>query len=203
MLRDAILDGLLKPGSWLREAELASELAVSRTPIRDALRILSAEGLLDLSANKGAVVPNLTGDDIVELYAVRESLESVAARLAARRASAHHIEELGVIVGRMKRAAAHRRIRELHEADVAFHAVLSDAAGNRYLTRFLAEIQNAVRRLRVSTYELPGRIEESLGEHERLARAIAERDAERAEQIAREHMRRLAEVRIRMLLQGY
>lgn len=203
VLRDSILDGLLKPGSWLREAELASELKVSRTPIRDAFRTLSSEGLLQLRANKGALVPDITGDDIVELYAVRESLEGVAARLASRRASSEHVVELQQMLARMKTTAARGRVKELHELDVDFHVVIRTAAGNRYLTRFLSEIQNAVRRLQSSTYELPGRFEESLGEHGRIARAIADHDAERAERLAREHMRRLAEVRIRMLLQGF
>jgi DNA-binding GntR family transcriptional regulator len=84
--REAILDGVLEPGACLREAEVARELKVSRTPVRDAFRTLAAEGLVNINANQGAVVSPMTSDDLLELYVMREALEALAARLAARRA---------------------------------------------------------------------------------------------------------------------
>ena len=203
ILRDAILDGVLEPGSWLREAELAQELKVSRTPIRDALRTLAAEGLLTIHANQGAVVASMTSEDIVELYAMRETLEGMAARLAARRARAQCAEELNRLLPEMRKAGEERRFRDLARLNVEFHRAIRRSAGNRYLDRCLTDIENAVRRFRYTTYELPGRVDESYDEHVTLAQAIAQRDPTTAERLASEHMRKLAELRLRMQLEGW
>jgi DNA-binding GntR family transcriptional regulator len=203
ILREAIVDGVLEPGTWLRENELAHQLNVSRTPIRDAFRTLASEGFLTTSANQGAVVATMTSDDIVELYTMREALEGLAARLAARRATRLTNVELARILAEMRTAGATRLWDDLAALNLTFHKVIRVAAGNRYLDRSLTELDRAVRRFRYTTYELPGRVEESYDEHMRLAEAIGLGDAARAERLAREHMLRLAELRIRMLLEGY
>jgi DNA-binding GntR family transcriptional regulator len=191
------------PKSWLREAELAEELGVSRTPIRDAFRTLGSEGLLDLSANKGAMVAPLTSDDIVELYTIRETLEVLVAKLAARRISEADRDPIRAIVADMGRAVAGKRYQELHALDLAFHRLIRRIADNRYVDRSLLQIENAVRRFRDTTYLVAGRAEESLREHEKLGEAIIAGDADLAERLASEHMRRLAELRIAMLLDGF
>ena len=200
ILREAILDGVLKPGAWLREAEVSSELQVSRTPVRDAFRILAAEGLLIINANQGATVSPTTSDDILELYVMREVLEMLAARLAARRAPERCMEEFARILPGMKQAAEEGQIAELYRLNFAFHTVIREASGNRYLQRFLSQLQNASRRFPDPTLTLPGRIEESLQEHVSLAEAISQGNVETAERLAGQHMRRLSELRIRMLL---
>jgi DNA-binding GntR family transcriptional regulator len=200
ILREAILDGVLKSGAWLREAEVSSELQVSRTPVRDAFRILAAEGLLTINANQGAIVSPTTSDDILELYVMREVLEMLAARLAARRAPERCMEEFARILPDMKRAAEEGDIAELYRLNFAFHTIVREASGNRYLQRFLSQLQNAARRFPDPTMTLPGRTEESLREHLSLAEAISQGDQEGAERLAGQHMRRLSELRIRMLL---
>ncbi|HVQ95662.1 MAG TPA: GntR family transcriptional regulator [Mycobacteriales bacterium] len=199
-LREAILDGALAPGAWLREAEVARELKVSRTPVRDAFRILAAEGLVNINANQGAVVSPMTSDDVLELYAVRESLEGLAARLAARRAPRTCLEAFAGLIPKMKEAGEKLASRELSRLNFEFHAVVRDAAGNRYLERSLRQVQNAARRFPDPTLDLPGRIEESIAEHVALADAISQGDVARAEKLAVEHMKHLSELRIRMLL---
>jgi DNA-binding GntR family transcriptional regulator len=199
-LREAILDGVLAPGAWLREAELAKELEVSRTPIRDAFRILVAEGLVDIRANQGAVVSAVTSDDILELYTIREALEGLAARLAARRGTSQCLVAFGKLIPEMRRIGADGEVRELSRLNFEFHDVVRVAAGNRYLDRSLARIQNAVRRFPDPTLKLPGRIEESIDEHVALADAITRGDPAEAERLAVEHIRHLSELRIRMLL---
>jgi DNA-binding GntR family transcriptional regulator len=200
VLREAILDGSLPPGIWLREAEVARELKVSRTPVRDAFRVLDAEGLVTINANQGAVVSMMTSDDVLELYAVRTTLEALAARLAARRAPERCLSEFSRLIPEMKAAADEERFGDLSKLNLQFHIVVLAASGNRYLERALSQIQSASRRFPDPTLQLPGRAQESLREHISLADAISMGDVEGAEKLAAEHMRHLSELRIRMLL---
>jgi DNA-binding GntR family transcriptional regulator len=199
-LRQAILDGVLEPGAWLREAEVARELKVSRTPVRDSFRILASEGLVNINANQGAVVSPMTSDDILELYVVREALEALSTRLAARRGAQKCLEEFAILVPKMKAAAKNGEVSELSHLNFVFHEIIRDAAGNRYLERSLKQVQNGARRFPDPTLGLPGRMAESLEEHIALADAISQGEAEKAEKLAVQHMRHLSELRIRMLL---
>lgn len=200
VLREAILDGALPPGTWLREAEVARELKVSRTPVRDAFRVLAAEALVTINANQGAVVSAMNSDDIHELYVVRTNLEALAARLAARRAPERCLSEFSRLIPEMKAAADEERFDDLVKLNFQFHAIVLAATGNRYLERALSQIQSASRRFPDPTLRLPGRAQESLREHITLADAISMGDVEGAEKLAAEHMRHLSELRIRMLL---
>jgi DNA-binding GntR family transcriptional regulator len=202
VLREAILDGLLAPGAWLREAEIARELQVSRTPIRDAFRMLAAEGLVNINANQGAVVSPMTGEDVIELYVMREVLEGLASRLAARRAARRCLEEFSVLIPEMKRVGEAGEIKQLSRLNFKFHEIVREGASNRYLDRTLSPIQNAARRFPDPTLGLPGRVKESIEEHVALADAISRGDAQAAEKLAVEHMRHLSELRIQMLLRN-
>jgi DNA-binding GntR family transcriptional regulator len=202
VLREAILDGVLAPGVWLREAEIARELQVSRTPIRDAFRMLAAEGLVNINANQGAVVSPMTGEDVIELYVMREVLEGLASRLAARRGARRCLDEFSVLIPEMKRVGEAGEIRQLSRLNFKFHEIVRDAAANRYLDRSLSQIQNAARRFPDPTLGLPGRVKESIEEHVALADAISRGDAAAAEKRAIEHMRHLSELRIQMLLRN-
>jgi DNA-binding GntR family transcriptional regulator len=201
-LREAILDGTLAPGAWLREAEVARELKVSRTPVRDAFRILAAEGLVIINANQGALVSPMTSDDVLELYVVRESLEGLAARLAARREPQRYVGDFTDLLAEMKKVAQAGDIRELSRLNFKFHEIVLRAAGNRYLERALTQLNNAARRFPDPTLGLPGRVAESLEEHLTLANAIIQGDQAAAESLAVKHMRHLSELRIRMLFQS-
>jgi DNA-binding GntR family transcriptional regulator len=200
-LREAILDGLLPPGTWMREAEVARELKVSRTPIRDAFRILAAEALITITANQGAMVSAMTTDDVIELYAMRSTLEGMAARLAARRAARQCAEQFAELIPEMRAAATQRRHADLARLNFRFHVIVLTAAGNRYLERLLGQLQNAARRFPDPTLGLPGRTDASVEEHVELAATISAGNADGAERLAVEHMRRLSELRIRMLLE--
>lgn len=198
-LREAILSGVLTPAAWLREDELAHCLDVSRTPVREALRRLSDEGLTQRVANRGTVVTQMSMDEILAVYSVRESLEGLAARTAAIRRPNGLVEELQRIHARMSGTEV------MDPADVAtlnleFHRVIRDAAGNPYLTRFLTQVEHAVRRFGTTTYAEAGRTEGAVDEHFGILEAIAAGDPDLAEQRAVEHMRRAREVRVRQML---
>ena len=203
VLREAILDGVLEPSTWLREEELAKELAVSRTPIREALGRLSAEGLVTITARQGAVVTPLSIEDVLDLFDVRERLEGLAARLATRHRSEPELQGLERILAQMDQAAARRQVADLMRLNVTFHRAIRQAARNRFLDRFLTQAEQAYRPFGRATYEFPGRIEAVLGEHRCILAAIANGDEEGAERCAIEHLRRTRELRIRILTEGY
>lgn len=203
ILREAILDGAMEPSTWLREEELARELAVSRTPIREALGRLSAEWLVTITARQGAVVTPLSLEDVLDLFDVRERLEWLAARLAARHRSASDLQDMERIVAQMDQAAARRRLTNLIKLNVVFHRAIRRIARNRFLDRFLAHAEQAYRPFGRATYEFPGRIEAVLGEHRAILAAIEASDMEGAERRAIEHLRHTRELRIRMLTEGY
>jgi DNA-binding GntR family transcriptional regulator len=198
-LRDAILEGELAPGARLREEELAREFGVSRTPIREALQQLGAEGFIDVSPHQGAVVASLTVEDILAIYVVREVLEGVSARLAARRATPTQTERLQAILEQMETRTDGASPGQLADLNLQFHAELRRAAANRYLDRFLSQIEHAVRRFGQTTYAAPGRKESSIAEHRAIVEAVIDRDPERAETLAIEHMRSARRLRLRIL----
>lgn len=202
ILREAILDGVLRPSTWLRESELARELSVSRTPVREALRRLSAEGLVVVTANQGAIVARITLEDILEIYAVRENLEGLAAQLAARHRSEEQIEQLEDVMSRMHdAAAAGSNPSELSRLNLEFHKIIRKASSNRLLDRFLTQIEHSVRRFGRTTYEIPEWVERSLEQHTQIVEAIKERNGEAAQQLATEHMRNARKLRIEMLVE--
>ncbi len=199
-LREAILDGELQPSEWLREMELARELSVSRTPVREAFRRLASEGLVVIAANQGAMVAHMTIEDILEVYAVRENLEGLAARLAAKNRTTEHLEGMKVALEQMRQAVADERVSELAHLNLVFHRAVRETSKNQLLRRFLGQVEHGVRRFGDTTLRLPGRAEETLEEHSRIVEAIAAGDTEAAEKFSIDHMRRARELRISMLL---
>lgn len=199
-LREAILEGVISPGTWLREDSIAQELKVSRTPVREALRRLADDGLVVKTAHYGSVVAPLSLDDILALYVVRGHLEGLAARLAAQRLPAGLLERLEEVQHRMARAAERQDYTALPGINLEFHRALRAATGNTYLERFLLQVEHAVRRLRTSTFELPGRTEEALREHSAIIAAIAKQDPDEATRAAQHHMSQARDARIRAML---
>lgn len=200
VLREAILDGVIAPSTWLRETELAKELSVSRTPVREALSRLSVEGLVTITAHYGAMVAQMTMEDILKVYVVRESLEGLAARLAAKHRSQRHLDNLGDLLAQMRRAAEEQAYSELNRLNLALHRTIREASDNEYVDRFLTHVEYAVRRFGRTTFEVPGRAQEAVEEHARILESIAAGDAEAAERLAEEHMRRARQLRVQMLI---
>lgn len=200
ILREAILDGTLEPSTWLREAELARELSVSRTPIREALRHLSMEGLVAISTHQGAVVAPITIDDTLKIYVVRETLEGLAARLAAKHRTDEHLQQLYEVLDEMEQAASEGDAQGVAESNIRFHKVIRESTDNPHLDRFLAQIEHFVRRFGRTTFEVPGRALQAVLEHRRIADAISRRESEVAEELSVEHMRAARELRVRMVL---
>lgn len=201
-MREAILDGVLAPSTWLREDELAQALQVSRTPVREALRRLADEGLAVKTAHQGTVVAPLSLEDVLALYVVRENLEGLAARLAASRCPPGLVDALDTVNAAMRQSIEQQDVAGLARNNLSWHRALREATSNTYLARFLGQVEHAVRRLPTSTLETAGRAEEVLREHDEIARAIEARDPEAAERAAKAHMHRAREIRLAVLLGG-
>jgi DNA-binding GntR family transcriptional regulator len=196
-LRAAIQEGSIQPGERLREVELAERLGVSRTPVREALKRLEAEGLVALAPRRGLVVAQLDQQQVHELYALREVLEGAAAAFAARHASEYEIEALQDLVRRHEEAG--RSTEQLVEINRHFHQTIYRAARNRYLLEALSSLQGSLALLRETTYSAAGRPAAALGEHREIARAIRWRDAASAEEVARRHIRNAEQARLALL----
>jgi DNA-binding GntR family transcriptional regulator len=199
ILREAIATGRLKPGARVLESELATLLDMSRTPVREAIATLEAEGLVSVDGARGRIVTKLDYQSMMELYAVREVLEATAAGLAARNASDMEIVALRDMVELEEqmlddagRLADHNR---------RFHEAIYYCSHNRYLLKMLEYIQTGMLLLGQVTRVGDERRETALLEHRAIVEAIEARDPAAAEAAVRDHVRQAQQARIRMLLQ--
>lgn len=201
-LREAILDSRLASGTWLREEELARYFGVSRTPVREALQVLRSEGLVEAAPNQGARVAALTTDDVLALYLVREVLDGLAARLAAGRMTPAQFQEISAINDEMECANKQSDPHRVAELNLHFHQYLRQAAGNPYLSRFMQQVEHAVRRSSQTIFTYPGRSDAAVREHREILDAIRASDTARAEQLAIEHVRTARRLKLQMLMEG-
>lgn len=196
-LLEAIHAGDLKPGDRLTETDLAQRLNVSRTPVREAMRRLEADGLVGHVPRVGAVIRTLDYGEIMELYEVRAVLECTAARLAARAASDLEIAELADLNAEM--AGAVGDAARMFELNRQFHLALLDAAKNRFLVKSVNALQKTMLILGPSTLSETERAEETIDEHGALLDALKAHDAEAADAAMRFHIERSHRVRLRQL----
>jgi len=198
VLQHGIVHGTLVPGERLRSEALAAELRVSRTPVREALRKLEAEGLA-AHAGSGLIVRIFTEQDLTELFYVREALEGMAARLAAENATPSEIEEIRELLEDMETVRRRRDVDAFRRLTGEFHHLIGRAAHNSRLSQILKSLLDHVRQVQTSTLYVEGRPAEALKEHRGVLAAIVARDGERAEILAREHRRKTLELRKAML----
>jgi len=187
-LREAILNGHLRPGERMMEVQLAEELGVSRTPVREAIRKLELDGFAVMIPRKGAYVSNLSIKDIADVFEIRGSLESLAAGLAAERISPDGLEELERLLVQVAECAKAGDLDRLVEVDTQFHAVLYRASRNERLAQMISTLLEQIQRFRRITMGSPGRMQETLEEHRRLVDAVADRNVSLAQALAIEHM---------------
>lgn len=197
-LRAAIHAGKLRPGQPMRETEIAERLGISRTPVRDALKRLESEGLLAAAPRRGLVLTELDQQQVSEIYAVRDVLEGLAARLAAQHASSAEIAAMRDLLERQTRtqpgdAAALARLNRV------FHDVVYRAARNRYLVSVLDSFEGTLALLPGTTYMARGRPATALKEHHEIVDAIEQHRSERAEAVASAHVRAAEHLRLLMI----
>ena len=189
-IRDGILNGTYKEQEELREVALGKELGVSRTPVREALRQLELEGLVTIIPNKGAYVTGITDKDIQDIYEMRFMLEGLCARWATEHITEEQLEELEEIIflsefhARRDSSGA----QQVTDLDGKFHMVLYEASQSRILSHVLTDFHRYSLMARRSSMVSEERARKSIREHKQILRAIRDKDADLAEQLANEHV---------------
>ncbi|MCX8085743.1 MAG: GntR family transcriptional regulator [Rhodocyclaceae bacterium] len=176
-LRARIYAHELAPGAWIDEQALADEFGISRTPLREALKVLAAEGLVVLKPRRGCYVAQLSERDLDEIFPVLALLEGHAAEQACRRLSSADFARLEALHAELERHAAAHDTDRFFEANQAFHNALQSLAGNRWLSQLIDDTRKFLKLTRRDSLRLEGRIEQSLAEHRQLLAALARRDA--------------------------
>ncbi|MDY3332138.1 MAG: GntR family transcriptional regulator [Pelistega sp.] len=182
---NALTEGTMQPGTRVREAELASAIGISRTPIREALNRLINEGLVSNDPRRGLIITELDQTMVGELYEMRRVLESTAAGLAARHATDVEISVLRTL---MENDAKATTAQEISKNNKMFHQVLYKCGHNRYLLKTLQALQNSMLLLGSSTLENKTRSDHAHKEHQQIVEALEARDPERAAKVASDHI---------------
>ena len=190
MLRQQIFAGELAPGSFVDEAALCERLAVSRTPLREALKVLVAEGLLRHEPRRGCFVAEITERDLQEIFPVIALLEGRAAYEATEHAGPADIDALQVLHQRLQDHAEAGRITEYYEANYAIHEAFITLADNRWLAQVIGDLRKILRLARHKSLHAPGRMQQSLAEHLAVFAALKARDCDAAEEAMRTHLLR-------------
>jgi DNA-binding GntR family transcriptional regulator len=185
-LRKAIIEGRLARDARLVQDDLASQFGTSRIPVRDALKRLEAEGLVNLDERGSYVVSCFGSEDIEEIYGLRLLLEPYAASKALDRATPGDLEDLGSIVQEMQEAAAQKDIERYVQLNQTFHFALYDLSGQRRLVRMIQSLWSGL--MPLTPMAVPGQLERSASEHELLMRALKERRRDSVEALMRDHI---------------
>ncbi len=176
MLRQRIFRQELEPGSWIDELRIAEEFGISRTPLREALKVLAAEGLVTMKVRRGAYVSEVSEKDLQDVYQLLALLESDAAATVASRATSQQLSELEGLHAELAGSASdHERFFALNER---FHLRLLDMADNRWRSQMVADLRKVMKLNRHNSLFKQGRIEDSLNEHRAILNAMLARDAE-------------------------
>ncbi|AUL99086.1 GntR family transcriptional regulator [Zoogloeaceae bacteirum Par-f-2] len=187
-LRQRIFSHELPPGTWVDEQALAAQYGISRTPLREALKVLASEGLVTLKPRRGCYVTEISERDLDEVFAVMALLEGQCARDAAQRADPAQRARLEHIHADLEAAAAAGNINGFFEANQAFHRAVQEIADNRWLLQVITDLRKVIKLSRHHSLFSEGRLEQSLAEHRAILDAILACDPEGAEQRMRAHI---------------
>lgn len=187
-LREAILRGDLVPGERLMELQLASKLGVSRTPIREAIRMLEQEGLAITIPRKGAIVAGMTEKDMQDVLEIREALEELSVQVACDKITDEEIEELRKNMKSFEHSLGSGDLKEMAQADVEFHDVIYRATDNPKLINMLNNLREQMYRYRVEYLKNPQNHDQLLREHESIYKGILEKDKDAVTEMIRRHI---------------
>ena len=188
VLRREILEGKYSQGEALGEAQLAERFGVSRTPIREALRELETESLVEIRPNRGAAVIGISREDIRDIYSIRSLLEGWAATKAAERATDDKLEEIAELVDLMELYEQRGDVEKLVNLDHRFHEKIYSLSGNRIMERKLSELHEYVSQVRGLSLTKGSRAKESVEEHRAIYKALKEHQPEEAGRLMSEHL---------------
>lgn len=187
-LRDAVRRGILQPGERLMEIQLAEDLGVSRTPVREAIRKLEMEGYVIMMPRRGTYVADLSIRDINEVFEIRTSLESLASGLAAERINDDELEKLQRLLVEIGAYIKSGDMESIVRTDTEFHDLLYQASRNSRLVGIISNLREQLTRFRTTSMSFPGRLKATLEEHRKIVEAIAQGDEKAARKAAEHHM---------------
>lgn len=188
-IREDILSGKYPQNMELKEAAIGAELGVSRTPVREALRQLELEGLVNIIPNRGAYVNMITAKDVQDIYIIRSMLEGQCARWATEYITEEQLEDLEETLCLSEYHTKKGNYEKLYELDGLFHEQLYDASNSRILKHVLSDFHDYVKRVRKATLAFQDRSVKSTEEHRAIFEAVRERDADKAEELAKIHVK--------------
>jgi DNA-binding GntR family transcriptional regulator len=183
-----IISQQLLPGTRIDEQALAEEFGISRTPLREALKVLQAEGLVTLVPRRGCFVARLSDRDLDDIYAIVALVEARCAAAIAAGGNAEDLKRLEALHEQLERAAAAGDVKRYSQANASVHEALLEIGGNRWQKRIVHNLRRMLTLSHRPTIGFPGRLQHSIAEHREIMAAIAARDAARAERAMTEHM---------------
>lgn len=187
-LRNRIFAHDLAPGAWIDEQSLAKEFGISRTPMREAIKVLAAEGLITMKLRRGAYVTEVNRGDLEQIFTVLSLLEGEAAKEAATKAKESDLNALDDLHLRLEKAAADRNLDLFFEVNVRFHERIIAIAANPWMTSVIDDLRKVLKLQRKDSLSRSGRLQQSLSEHREILKALLKRDPVAAEQAMRTHL---------------
>ncbi len=189
LLRQRIYKRELEPGSWIDELKIAQEYGISRTPLREALKVLAAEGLITMKVRRGAYVTEVSAQDLADVYHLLSLLESDAAAVVAQRASDAELAELQQLHHELEAAAAlgQADTQAFFAVNERFHTRLLAIANNRWRDQMVADLRKVMKLNRQNSLLKAGRVADSLAEHRAIMAALLARDFQAAQRCMQEH----------------
>ena len=192
-IREDILSGRYEQNTELKEAAIGAELGVSRTPVREALRQLELEGLVTIIPNRGAYVNMITAKDVQDIYVIRSMLEGLCARWATQSITDEQLDSMEETLCLSEYHTSKKNYEKLYELDSLFHEQLYEAGGSRILNHILSDFHDYVKMVRKVTISASGRSVTSTEEHRAIFEAIKEKDPDKAEALAKKHVKHTIE----------
>ena len=187
-LRQRIFAHELTPGDWIDEQKLAEQYGISRTPLREALKVLASEGLVDLKPRRGCYVTEISRQDLDDIFPLMAMLEGRCAADAVKRAKSADVKQLAEMHERLEAASREGRIDAFFEANQEFHKRIQELANNRWLLSVIQDLRKVLKLSRLHSLSLEGRLQQSLEEHRAIMAAIKTGDAAKSEKLMYEHI---------------
>lgn len=187
-LRQRIFSHELSPGDWIDEQDLASQYGISRTPLREALKVLAAEGLVNLIPRRGCYVTEISEQDLDDIFPLLAILEGRCAFEATKKATAKDLKRLEAIHRDLEANAIAGKIEQFFEANQDFHAAVQEIAANRWVTQVILDLRKVLKLTRLQSLTAEGRLKQSLEEHRAILAALLARDAAGAERAMQAHL---------------
>ena len=188
ILKSRILEGSFKPGEKLLESRIAKQLGVSRTPVREALRLLASAGFAKMSPNQAIIVAEISTKDLQEVIQIRGVLEGLAARLAIAFITEEDIAAMENCNKKMEKFLDENNITDFSKESNRFHELIMSKCGNDRLIHIRKNLEDQIYQFRSISLHIPGRLETALKEHKEIAEALKQKDADKADDLSKKHI---------------